>query len=79
MLGKQPGLKLVGAAAGAEEALALLEHAPADVILLDLRMPKISGIEAMQSFRKLAPPPQIIILSSFEFEEEIYRAGQCGI
>jgi two-component system, NarL family, response regulator len=78
MLCKQPGLKLVGAAAGAEEAMALLEHCPADVVLLDLRMPKMSGIEALHALRRLASPPQVIILSSFEFEEEIYRAVQAG-
>jgi two-component system NarL family response regulator len=78
MLCKQPGLKLVGSAAGAEEALALLAHSPADVVLLDLRMPKMSGIEALPILRKLASPPQVIILSSFEFEEEIYRAVQAG-
>lgn len=78
MLGKQPGLKLVGAAAGAEEALALLERCPADVVLLDLRMPKMGGIELLQTLRRLVTPPQVIILSSFEFEEEIFRAVQAG-
>jgi DNA-binding NarL/FixJ family response regulator len=78
MLCKQPGIKLLGAAAGAEEALAVLAQRPADVVLLDLRMPKMSGIEAMHAFRKLTLPPQVIILSSFEFEEEIYRAVQAG-
>jgi two-component system NarL family response regulator len=78
MLGKQPGLKLLGAAASAEEAMALLEHCPADVILLDLRMPKMNGIEALSLFRKLEPAPHVIILSSFELEEEIYRAVQAG-
>ena len=69
MLGKQPGLTLVGAAASAEEALALLESSPADVVLLDLRMPKMSGIEALHAIARLASPPRVIILSSFEFEE----------
>jgi two-component system NarL family response regulator len=78
MLGKQPGLKLLGAAASAEEAVALLERYPADVILLDLRMPKMNGIEALSLFRKLQPAPHVIILSSFELEEEIYRAVQAG-
>ena len=77
MLGKQPGLKLVGAAASAEEALVLLEHCLADVVLLDLRMPKMSGIDALPIIRKLPSPPHVIILSSFEFEEEIYRRS-CG-
>jgi DNA-binding NarL/FixJ family response regulator len=78
MLGKQAGIKLIGAAAGAEEALALLAQSPADVVLLDLRMPKMSGIDALHAFCKLASPPRVIILSSFEFEEEIYRAVQAG-
>jgi len=78
MLGKQPGLKLVGAAASVEEALTLLKQCSADVVLLDLRMPKVSGIDALPMLRKLASPPRVIILSSFEFEEEIYRAVQAG-
>jgi DNA-binding NarL/FixJ family response regulator len=78
MLGKHPGLELVGAATCAEEALALLKSCPADVVLLDLRMPKMSGIEALQLIRKLISPPQVIVLSSFEFEEEIYRAVKAG-
>jgi DNA-binding NarL/FixJ family response regulator len=78
MLGKQPGLKLLGAAASTEEALTLLERSSADVVLLDLRMPKVNGIEALSLFRKLDPVPHVIILSSFELEEEIYRAVQAG-
>ena len=78
MLGKEPGLNIVGAAAGVEEALALLNNSPAEVVLLDLRMPKLSGIEALPLLLKLVSPPRVIILSSFEFEEEIYRAVQAG-
>jgi len=71
MLGKQAGLKLVGSAASAEEALAVLEHTPTDVVLMDLRMPKMSGIDALHAIRRLGSPPRVVILSSFEFEEEI--------
>ena len=78
MLGKQAGLKLVGSAASAEEALAVLEHTPTDVVLMDLRMPKMSGIDALHVIRRLVSPPRVVILSSFEFEEEIYRAVQAG-
>ncbi len=78
MLGKYPGLKLIGAVHGGEEALALLDRCPADVILLDLRMPRMGGIETIHAIRNLASPPQVIILSSFEFDEEIYRAVQAG-
>lgn len=78
MLAKQPGIKLIGAAASAEEALLLLNRSIADIVLLDLRMPKMDGIAALHALHKLKSPPRVIILSSFEFEEEIYRAVQAG-
>ena len=78
MLGKQPGLVVVGAAHSGAEALALLRHSPVDVLLLDLRMPKMSGIDTLHAIRQLSSPPHVIILSSFEFEEEIYRAVEAG-
>ena len=78
MLGKHRDLDLSGVAASAEEATAMLARRPVDVVLLDLRMPKINGIDAIQLFRQHATPPRVIILSSFEFEEEIFRAVQAG-
>lgn len=80
MLGKQPGIQLLGAAASAEEALELLDRCEADVVLLDLRMPKtkMNGIDALRAINQMKSPPQVIILSSFEFEEEIDRAVQAG-
>lgn len=78
MLGKQPGLKLAGAVHGGEEAIAFVHRCPVDVVLLDLRMPKMSGIDTLQALRHVPTPPQVIILSSFEFDEEIYRAVQAG-
>lgn len=78
MLGKHKDLELAGVAAGAEEALELLAKHPADVVLLDLRMPNLNGIDAMRLFRQRQKPPRVLILSSFEFEEEIFRAVQAG-
>ena len=78
MLGKHRDLDLLGVAASAEEALAMLAIRQIDVVLLDLRMPKINGIDAIPMFLRHIPPPRIIILSSFEFEEEIFRAVQAG-
>ncbi|HTM38804.1 MAG TPA: response regulator transcription factor [Terriglobales bacterium] len=78
MLGKHRDLELSGVAASAEEATAMLARRPVDVVLLDLRMPKVNGIDAIQLFRQHATPPRVIILSSFEFEEEIFRAVQAG-
>ena len=78
MLGKHRDLDLSGVAASAEEATAILARHPVDVVLLDLRMPKVNGIDAIHLFRRHSTPPRVIILSSFEFEEEIFRAVQAG-
>jgi DNA-binding NarL/FixJ family response regulator len=56
----------------------VLARRPVDVVLLDLRMPKVNGIDAIRLFRQHPTPPRVIILSSFEFEEEIFRAVQAG-
>ena len=46
--------------------------------MLDLRMPKMSGIDALRYMAKLPSAPKVLILSSFEFEEEIFRAVEAG-
>jgi DNA-binding NarL/FixJ family response regulator len=78
MLGKHKDLELAGVAASVEEALAVLARRPVDVVLLDLRMPKMNGIDGIRLFNQQLSPPWVIILSSFEFEEEIFRAVQAG-
>lgn len=78
MLGKHKDLELAGVAASVEEALAVLARRPVDVVLLDLRMPKMNGIDGIRLFNQQPSPPWVIILSSFEFEEEIFRAVQAG-
>ncbi|AXC10254.1 Two component transcriptional regulator, LuxR family [Acidisarcina polymorpha] len=78
MLRKQSSLKVVGSVHGGREALELLESKPVDVVLLDLRMPHMDGIQTLQAFKKLAAPPRVVILSNFEFDEEIYRAVEAG-
>ena len=55
MLGTQAGLKVIGSASGGEEALKLLQRESADVILLDLRMPGMNGIEVLRAFGDFSP------------------------
>jgi len=71
-------VKLSGAAHSGEEALELLKRSPADVILLDLRMPSINGIDLLNILSAEPSPPKSIILSSYELEEELYRAIKAG-
>lgn len=78
VLRSQVGMDVVGAVPSGEEALRFLEHSAVDVLLLDLHMPTMSGIETLLSLQKLSCPPRVIILSSFEPDEEIYRSVETG-
>ena len=78
MLGTQAELEVVGYAASGEEALAKLGQSAPDVILLDLRMHGMSGIETLSAARIAAPAVRVIILTSFETDEDIYRSVRAG-
>jgi len=78
MLRKQAGIKIVGSLHGGREALDFLANEPADVMLLDLRMPNMDGIDTIRALRHLPSPPKVVILSNFEFDEEIYKAVEAG-
>lgn len=78
LLRRQAGLKLAGAAHSGEEAMELLNRSPVDVMLLDLRMPSLSGVQLLNQLRTLGDCPKAIILSSYEYEEEIYQAVKAG-
>jgi DNA-binding NarL/FixJ family response regulator len=78
LLAKEPGLRVAGSVNGGEAALAFLQRHVVDVLLLDLRMPKLGGLDLIACLRQLAVAPQVLILSSFDYEEEIYRAAKAG-
>ena len=67
-----------GAAATAEEALALVQDSPPDMVLLDVRMPGMDGIEACARIRQLAPDAIIIMMTSFDDEDLLRRAVAAG-
>jgi two-component system, NarL family, response regulator len=78
MLRKQSGLQIVGIVHGGREALEFLANEPADVMLLDLRMPNMDGIDTLRALHKVLSPTKVVILSNFELDEEIYRAVEAG-
>ena len=78
MLQTQPGIEVVGSASSGEEALELLRTTPVDIVLLDLRMPGLNGIEPLLAMRRNKITSRAIILTSFETDEDIYRAVQAG-
>src|SRR6516165_10097938 len=78
MLSTQPELQIIGSAASGEAALAMLTQHQADVLLLDLRMPGIGGVETLLALKRQNNRARTIILTSFETDEDIYRAVQAG-
>jgi DNA-binding NarL/FixJ family response regulator len=78
MLSTIPGLAVCGAASSGEEALQLIDSEQPDVLLLDLRMPGMNGIELLKAIRVKPFPPKSLVLTSYESDEEIYRAIEAG-
>lgn len=78
LLRKEEGFHLGGGVDSADAALAFLDQHPVDVVLLDIRMPKTTGLEVLPAILGRKCPPKVLILSSFDYEEEIYRAAKAG-
>jgi DNA-binding NarL/FixJ family response regulator len=78
VLRSQAGLIVVGALPSGEDALRFLAGCAVDVLLLDLHMQTMSGVETLLTLQRLSCPPRVIILSSFEPDEEICRAIETG-
>lgn len=78
MLGTQAELDLIGSAPSGEDALRLVRERGPDVILLDLRMPGMSGVETLQALKAAGFAVRVIILTNYETDEDIYRAVQAG-
>jgi DNA-binding NarL/FixJ family response regulator len=72
------GLEVVAEAADGWQAIDKFEEHRPDVTLMDLRMPKIGGVEAVTHIRSKYPQARIIVLTTFDGDEDIYRAIQAG-
>jgi DNA-binding NarL/FixJ family response regulator len=78
MLDGVHGISVVGEAAdGAEVPEAADRHAP-DVVLMDLRMPRVDGITATRGLRRRDPAPEVIVLTTFDTDENILHALRAG-
>ena len=62
---------------GAGAAAAVRQHRP-DVVLMDIRMPQTDGITATAALRRLDPPPQVIVLTTFQADEHVVAALRAG-
>ncbi len=78
MLSLQSDFEVIGSASCGEEALAIIHRDCPDLMLLDLRMPGMDGIGVLNFLKQMQKPPRVIVLTSFEKEEDIYRAIRAG-
>jgi two-component system NarL family response regulator len=78
LVSSQQDMKIVSEAANGRQAVQqFLLHRP-DVLLLDLRMPEMNGMETIQAILEKAPNAKIIVLSTYDGDEDVYRALQAG-
>jgi len=78
MLGTCRQLSIVGSATNGAEAMAFLQTHAVDVLLLDLRMPEMSGIDVLIALKRLSLTPRTIVLTTYEMDEDVYKAVQAG-
>ena len=72
------GIEVVGEAADGVEAIAQFRKCQPNVTLIDLRMPRLSGVEVIQRIRMETPPARFIVLTTYDGDEDIFRALQAG-
>ena len=78
MLSTLDGFMVVGVAADGKEALFLIDEHRPDVVLLDLHMPDMDGIAILEKLKGKSAGPKVIVLTSFDGDENIYRAMLAG-
>jgi two-component system NarL family response regulator len=78
VLESEPGIEVVAEAEDGEEAVRQAGDAAPDVILMDVRMPKMSGIEATRAISDVVPTAKILMLTVSDEEEDLYEAVKAG-
>ena len=78
LINTETDLTVVAEGADGQQAVELFRQHQPDVTLMDLRMPVLGGVEATKLIRQTAPTARIIVLTTFDGDEDIYRALQSG-
>ncbi len=78
VLGSQPDLAVVGEAADGAAAIKLARDIPADVMVMDVRMPGLDGVAATREICQAAERPRILILTTFDVDEYAFAALRAG-
>lgn len=78
ILQDEPDIEVVGEAGDGPGALAAYDQHQPDIVLLDLRMPDVNGADLIKQLRVRDPGAKVIVLTSYDADEDIYRAVQAG-
>ena len=78
LIESEPDLSVVGQTGDGREALQIYRETKPDVVLMDLRLPGMGGVEAILAIRKEFPDARVIVLTTFDMDEDIFRAIQSG-
>lgn len=77
-LDAQPDIEVIGEASSGEEAVEVARERPPDVVLMDLIMPGMDGVEATRQVKQVSPRTQVIVLTSYHQDEHIFPAIRAG-
>jgi len=78
MLAPEPEIEVVAEAGDGDEVLAAVDRHRPDVVLMDIRMPRLDGIAATRLLSQQPQPPKVIVLTTFDADELVLRALQAG-
>jgi len=78
MLGGQPDVELVGEAVDGRDALQKIDALQPSVVLMDIRMPRLSGLEATRALHQRPDPPHVIVLTTFDADDHVVGALAAG-
>lgn len=78
IINHEDDMEVVGTASNGDEAVAVYKECHPDVVLMDLRLGKTSGVDAIKAIRQVNPDARIVVLTMYEGDEDIYRAHQAG-
>jgi RNA polymerase sigma factor (sigma-70 family) len=78
LLDEEPDIAIVGEASDGSQALALVQKLRPDIVLMDLSLPGLGGVEATRQMRELFPDVRVLVLSMYDSEEYVFRALRAG-